>query len=168
VEVNAQLFRGVVAARGIFLETFENDAFEFRGDALVAYPGRDGRLVEDGVDEASGQGVVKRALAGGHFVENGAERVDIGARVGLLAFQLFGGHIRERAGSGRSSGEAGGELAGGGSAKQPGEAEIEHFGLVFGGDHNVGRLEVAMNHPVLVRFFKGLSDLRSERSNFFF
>lgn len=47
------------------------------------------------------------AMAGGEFVEDGAEAEDIGTGVGGLAFDLFGGHV---GGDGAGFGvEAGGE-----------------------------------------------------------
>ena len=58
---------------------------------------RSGRLRgHDGRDQAGAVLSLERLLARGHLVEHGAEREDVGARVGGRAFELLGGHVLER------------------------------------------------------------------------
>ena len=42
-------------------------------------------------------GGLERAPAGGHLVQQGAQREDVGAHVGGLALHLFGRHVLQRA-----------------------------------------------------------------------
>jgi hypothetical protein len=54
-------------------------------------------VFEDG-DHQVGRGLrLERLHAADHFVENRAERKDVGARVGLFAANLFGRHVLQRA-----------------------------------------------------------------------
>jgi hypothetical protein len=46
---------------------------------------------------------------------------------------------------------------------QHGEAEVEDFDPVLLGDHHVGRLEVTMDDPLLVRCGQGVGDLDRQR-----
>ena len=94
----------------------------------------------------------ERHLAPQHLVQHTAERVEVGARGDLLAAQLFGRHV-----IGRAHRVAGlGELVRAERvvALDRHQAEVEdlrHFHAVLLNDHDVARLEVAVDHPELVR-----------------
>ena len=80
-------------------------------------------------------------LAREEFVEDGAQSVDVGGRSKQVLFPpgLLGSHVARRAE----------DLAGAGMAgvviEAFGEAEVGDLGSAVGGEHDVGRLEVAMN-----------------------
>ena len=81
-------------------------------------------------------------------VEHDAERVDVRSGGDPLAADLLGAGVvrREgvmpRLGQARRRGAVGGE--------QRGDAEVEQLGVTGGGDQDVGRLDVAVDHQALV------------------
>jgi hypothetical protein len=48
-----------------------------------------------------------------------------------------------------------------------GEAEIEHLGVALGGQHDVGRFEIAVDDAVVVGGAEGFGDLGRGRHHFF-
>ena len=97
-----------------------------------------------------------RRLARQRVVEDAAERVDVGARVDLVAGELLGRH------------EVGGAdpVAGGGQAgvgpHRLGEAEVGEVG-VLAVEQDVGRLDVAVHEPDGVRGVERGADLEADR-----
>jgi hypothetical protein len=105
--------------------------------------------------------VLDRGRAGQQLVEHHAERVDVAARVDvdLIHLRLLGRHVLERPDDQPQ-------------AREPrvlrqlrlgrlGQPEVDHLrhGLaVIAGDEHVGRLEVAVDDPLLVRVLHGLAD----------
>ena len=84
----------------------------------------------------------KRRLAATHFVEHQAERIDVAAHRRALAGQLLGRHVGGRAG----------HLAFHRLARHAdGEAEVGNPGAAVPVDHDVRRLQVAMQHATGVR-----------------
>lgn len=83
------------------------------------------------------------------LVDDDAEGVDVGAGVGFLASEDFGGDVAVGAGgvAGLREGVAGAEAAG--------DAEVEHDGAAFRGDDDVLRLEVAVEDALLMRVLRG-------------
>ena len=57
----------------------------------------DGSAIEDGVENCRRSVAARRERAGGHFVENDAEREKVGAGVEGFAAGLLGGHVGDRA-----------------------------------------------------------------------
>ena len=102
--------------------------------------------------------------AGHELVEQRAERVDVGARVEVDAHgRLFRTHGAGCADELAEPGHQGAFVETG--IDRPGDAEIDHLGdrpSVLGGDENVGRLEIAMDDPLLVRRVHRAADGRQE------
>lgn len=94
-----------------------------------------------------------------HLVQRAAERVDVGPGVdGVRVFGLFGGHVIGRADDDARPGE----LPVPGPTGEPRQTEVQHFELPFRGQHQVLRLDVAVNHPVLVRVLEPVRRLPRE------
>src|SRR4029077_11734561 len=139
-----------------FFEGFADDALEFGRDHGVQANRRDRRAIEDCVENYAGGGAGKSHCAGGHFVEDDAERKKIGAAVEFGAADLLGRHVGDGADGGAGTGEkifgsaeSGGNggafgdfLAGGGEL---GEAEVHNFCVASSGDEKISGLDVAMN-----------------------
>ena len=91
----------------------------------------------------------ERDAAGERVEEERAERVDVGARVGLLAADLLGGGEVGRADEVAGAGEAGG--ARGGRVLR--QAEVGQVGVLLAlvGDQHVRRLDVAVDEAAAVR-----------------
>ena len=105
-----------------------------------------------------------RPVAGEQAVEQHAQRVDIAGRGDLLAMQLLRAGILRRhrlhGGEGRR-GVGDGGLQGVG-VEQFGDAEIQQLDGAFLGHQDVLRLEVAMDHQVLMRVVDGGADGEEE------
>ena len=109
---------------------------------------------------------IKGRAAGEQFVEQHAERVDVGAGVDVQSahLRLLRTHVGGRAHELIKGGEQG-------FVREPlivrglGQAEINHLGhrhVVVLRDENVRRFEVAMDDAFLVRVLDGLADLREQ------
>ena len=85
----------------------------------------------------------ERPAPGHHLVEHDAERPQIGSRVHLVPVDLLRRHVRDRPQSGPRSRE--GEVTG------LGQAEIQDLHGTIGQQHHVGRLEIAVHDPGLMR-----------------
>ena len=101
---------------------------------------------------------LERAAAREHLVEHRAEREDVGARVDGLAARLLRRHVGGRAEHdsgprGAISRQRGGRpgARGAGHRRQLREAEVEHLDLARRREHDVGRLDVAVDDPRRVR-----------------
>ncbi len=91
-----------------------------------------------------------------HLVEDGAQREQIGPDVDGAACGLLRRHVGgSPQDSPRSGEERRGELRRGGGRParlaQLGESEVEDLRPAVGGDHDVGGLEIAMDHAAVVR-----------------
>ena len=99
----------------------------------------------------SGRRALERRAAGEHLVEDRAQGVDVGGGrdVGGRAAGLLGGHVARRAH----------DVAGAGQARlalhQLGQAEVGDLRDALVGEHDVGRLDVAVDDPVLVGVVEG-------------
>ena len=117
-------------------------------------PGRDGRhdaagrrdrLLHVFVGDRHRRVAGERRPPGDHLVEHDPERVEVGAGIDVLALRLLGREVgggpHDRAGLGEVAGPAG---------HGPGDTEVGHLHLAGVVDDDVGRLDVAMHHPVAV------------------
>ncbi len=89
------------------------------------------------------------ALPGCHLVQHRPEGKDVAAGVHLVAFGLLGRRVRRRAHEDAVLGLelhfAGGIVGCDGSLHELGEAEIQHLDDAIRGDHDVARLQVAVD-----------------------
>ena len=103
------------------------------------------------------------ALAGHRLEGDAAEGEDVRPRVdrlaaGLLRRRVSGG-ADEHADARLVGDQLGRRLAVGRAQDELGQAEVEHFGVAVGRDHDVVRLEVAVDDAGLVRAGQGVADL---------
>ncbi len=108
--------------------------------------------VEDGVGGVAGEG----KFAAEHLVEDDAAGPEIGAVVDLLAENLLGRHVADGAYDDAGFGERLGDVW------PLGQAEVDDLDLVAGADHQVGRLDVAMDDAVLVGVMQAGEQLGGE------
>ncbi len=104
--------------------------------------------------------------AGEHLVEHAPERVDVGARVELVAADLLGRDVVERADEGAGAGQCGRR----GAALDPlGQSEVGQVGVVPAVtlrmllDEHVAGLDVAMDEPARVGHVERRGDLIEDR-----
>ncbi len=91
-----QFSRCLVAPRRRLLKRFHHHAFERGRDEPVVFAGQRRSLVKDGADQLGTLRLWKRALASGHLVEHGSRGVNVAARIGRFAPQLFWRHVWQR------------------------------------------------------------------------
>ena len=104
-------------------------------------------------EDAHRRAALVRWLTGQAFVQDAAERVDVGAAVDGAAFDLLGGDVvdgAERVAGGR---------AGVGILGAAGEPEVAEVGVLVGREQDVGGLDVAVDQAVLVRGVERVGDL---------
>ena len=111
----------------------------------------------------------ERAAPRRHLVEDASNRPDIGAGVEFVSEQLLWSHVRVSSDWALSFAEALG--LGGGTefaTQNHCQTEIQNFESRIGCDANVARLQIAMDHTMLVRDREAFGQLRSEMDDFFF
>ena len=94
---------------------------------------------------------VERLAAGQQLVEHAAEREHVGARVGLLAAHLLGGHVVRRPHHRAGAGHVG--------AAQAGQPEVHDLDHAARQQVDVRRLEVAVDDVLRVGEGEALGDL---------
>ena len=92
-----QVRRGLPALVGILGEARLHDAVERGRRHRLQLRDRLRLVAQDRGDEGRLRGAGEGLLARRHLVEHGAEGEDVGARVGVLALELLGRHVLERA-----------------------------------------------------------------------
>ena len=150
--------RGKALARVLGQEA-GNNGLKNGGHAGIEKRQGRGVMMEDaltGSDEGTGEEGIS---AGESFVENHAQGEEVGAAVGNFLAQELRGHV------GGSTGE-GGEAIHGRAAIGAGEvasqAEVEDLHLTGGGEHDVFRLDIAMNDAVRMSGYEGLGALQGD------
>ena len=93
------------------------------------------------------------------LVRDDAQRVDVGLRRGLFALRLLGGDVLR----GADDHAILRDLL---LVRGVGDAEIGDFHLARSGDHDVGRLDVAVDHAVAVRHEQAARGLDQYRQQF--
>jgi hypothetical protein len=163
-----ELLRREVAIVGLLLERLHDDVREAGGEALArhALVERDRRLRHVELDVLHRRLRVVRELAGQDLVQDRRERVDVAARVELLALRLLGRHELGRPEHHallREHDAARAKLALG----HLGETEVEHLreipAAVLVGEEDVLGLQVAVNDAEAVGLVQGAADLHQDR-----
>ena len=108
------------------------------------------------VEHRVGVGALEGEPSSEHLVEHDAEGEEVGPVVDLLALDLLGRHVVGRAEELPLLGEV--------RAVEPGDAEVGDLHLVVGGDQDVRRLDVAVDHPVGVGVVEARRDLRRQEA----
>ncbi len=117
--------------------------FEGRRHAGTERDHRPRAAPDDGPRELDLRIARERRPAGHHLVDHHPQRPDIRAGIGGLAVELLGGHVGRRAHGRAGAGDAGlvGEL---------GDAEVDDLHPSVGSHHDVARLHVAVDDPLLM------------------
>jgi hypothetical protein len=153
-------------------ETAAHDALERGRRDRLEVGHRVWLAIHDRGDQARLALARERRGAGRHFVEHAAQRPEVAAGVGLLGFEDLGRHVleraddraftRERRGDGRRLRERTARRDPRG--REPGgtrETEVHEL-RPGAGEHDVARLEIAMNHAGAMRALERLGDLGAE------
>ena len=110
---------------------------------------------------------LERPSAGGHLVQDAAEREDVRPRIRWRALHLFRGHVLHRAddralcGAGPGGGGQHRQRLSGRTHRLLREAEIEQL-RACRGEHHVSRLQVAMDDTLSMCDLKGIRHLDAE------
>ncbi len=132
-----------IASLGLLFETCHDHGLDVPGHGGGAFPQRYRILFEE-VDEDGDVAIaVKRFRAAEEFVEDDAEREDIGAAIdgGDVAARLFGGEIARRSHDLTGDGQTG-------KFFNPGDTEVENVWVCLAvviGDQNIGGFQIAVN-----------------------
>ncbi len=133
VQVGSKRVAGCIATSRIFRKTPDDDVVEGLRQRAVEMRRRQRRRRKNAAANSL-QGVgVEGALTGNHFIQNHAERENIGARVLGLADDLLGTPVSGSAEKGRISAVVAGEAR---------HAEVGEFHAALFRDENVGGLHV--------------------------
>jgi hypothetical protein len=93
--------------------------------------------------------------AGHHFVERGPEAVEVAAYVGSAPECLLGGHVSDRPHHHTLNRHAG-------AIEGESQTEVAELGRAILGEPDVARLEVPMDHAVLVGVLEGAAHLTAK------
>ena len=113
---------------------------------------------------------VERARAGEHFIQDDAERPDVGATVDALSARLLGGHVgrcpedHPHLRHGRRGDRGSCLRIDGPRFQRLRESEIEHLHGAARPHFDVRRLEIAMDDPDFVGGLERVGDLPCDRS----
>lgn len=121
-------------------EQVQDERFERLGDLGADTADGHRRLVQVPVQHAEGRGARERHVPAEEFVQDHAERVQVGVRADRTAHRLLGGHV-----GGRSDGGAGVREAGGVGVHDGGDAQVEDGDRAVLLHHHVARLQVAVD-----------------------
>ncbi len=143
-QILQHLPRRGVAVFPFLLERLQYDAVELRRHAFDELRRRRRAAVGDGPSHVEEVVALYWRLAGDHFVEHRSERVEVGAGVGLLAARLLGRDVDQR--PHHRAGVAVLQRI----VQELRQAEVEHFDVPVVAQHDVLRLDVAVDDARLV------------------
>ena len=157
VQREAHVVRSGEAVRGVFLHGLRDNALKARVDVGVEVGGQRRLLVDLLHGDADGVGAVEGELSRRSLEEHHAKRVDVACGGELLALRLLGRDVVCRA-------ENGGRL-GVHRVLCARDAEVHHLHVAVGLDHDVLRLDVAVDDILVMRDGKRLAHLRADFGN---
>ena len=94
LQVSAHLCGALIAQVAVLFHGFLDDLLELRGNGGIQTNCCSRIFVKDFVEDRAGALAFERKESGGHLVEYDTEGKEIGARIELLAEDLFGRHVR--------------------------------------------------------------------------
>jgi hypothetical protein len=153
LQVGRQVARGLVTPVRLFRQALERDRFQVFGDVPVQFAGT-GRLVVQDLQREHPLRAAERQFARQELEENHAQAVNVAAGVDAMSFAagLLGRHVRRRAED--LSFERHRQFA----RVALGQAEVGDVRRSVLVDQDVRRLEVAMDHAMLVRVLQRQRD----------
>ena len=151
-ELAADLVGRLISLLAVLLHAAQDDRAQPGGRLRVQVLriGRQLGLVLEGQGEGRVRG--ERQAPGDHLEEDDAEGIDVRAAVGLQALDLLGRHVFGSA----DDAPLGRDPAG---PDGPGDPEVEDLGVPLLVDHDVARLEVAVDDARVVGFAQAAADL---------
>ncbi len=156
-EIRVELRHALVSVLRHLRHRALDDHLERGGDRRLD-GARAGRVFgEDRGERGGGIAAIEGALAGDRAIENGADRVDVGAMIDALSPGLFGRHVRRRAHDHARLRER--------SARRVSRlrnAEVDHLRdrrAEIAGEEDVLRLHVAVDDVLRVRGLERFADL---------
>ena len=157
LQCRAHLVGRLVSAGDVLFQAPANDRFD---------PGRHRRIerfrlvTQDRGTELERRLPAKRRSAGDHLVQDDAERPQVTARIDTLVAEHLRWHVAQRAGDGTGLFRFPRDgLARSESRHAPGDPEIQHLHVGLAGDHDVGGLEVRVNHTRFMRVRERVGNL---------
>ena len=139
----------VVALLAVGVERIEHHVVGCRVELVPAQRRQHELRILDGRLRARQVGREERVLAGQHLVGDGGERPLVAARVQAHAAHLLERHVADGAAARRA------EAAG---IRERGQAEVRHLHLSLAVDQHVVRLDVQVEHLVLVGHLQRVRD----------
>src|SRR5712664_135121 len=149
--------RGLVPIAGVALDGLEQDGLERRVEAGDEVAGGSRFAVGLGAHDGERVRPGEREMACEHFMEDGPERVDVGARVAAPPADLLRRDVVGRTDGGREA--VPGEPA---SRLVERDAEVDDLHLPRGRDQDVLWLQVAVHDSVAMHVLERLADLLSD------
>ena len=163
LELEREVARGLESILLVLLETPPHDGHGHRRQAGVERERIRGFRMHHGVHRLEWRLALKRALAGEHLVQHGAEREDVGAVIDRLASHLLGRHVAGRAvNSCRLAGGVDVSLNVRVRLAELRDAEIEELRAPVVRDEHVGGFDVAVPDVLPVRRVQRAGDLGAD------
>ena len=147
------------AVLGVFGEQFLDEFLDFGRRLRRPETQRRRRVVTQRVNDLWHGTATEGRDAGQQRVQHAADRVEIAPLCHRFAFGLFGRHVVDRA----DHATVRCHLAG---AEQLRDAEVGQLHEPFARDQQVGRLDVAVDDPAVVRQFQTDGDLQTDPQRF--
>ena len=160
-QVSRQVGRGCITPGLLLGHRLQADRLEIARDAIVEHAQGTRFAALDLLDQ-HGLVAAERPIAGQELVEHDAQTVDVAASVDAVALAagLLGAHVGRRSQQLADPGH--GDLI----AVSLGQSEIHHVGAPVDADHDVRRLDVAVNDAMNMRIIECVGDLGDQSGRF--
>ena len=155
LQIRQHLLCGLVALIQNGVHGFGSDPLELRRDVVSQFMRRSRRAGDVLQSDLLGRVGVKRKRMREHLVHDNAERIQIASCISLQTARLLGSDIMHRS-------HCGLRPLGAVSVFKRSDAEICDFDDAVFVDHDVLRLDIAMDNAVIMCVLKGLADLRGK------
>ena len=169
LQVRAHVGSALVPQRLVLLHRLRDDPRELVRSPTVALRSRHRVAGEERLEDLAGGGAREGRRSRRHLVEHRAERVEVAARVDVLAASLLGGHVGDGPHHGSRARElvlrARRRLQRVDARERPGllgQAEVEQLRLAAVGHEDVRGLDVPVDDSLGVGRIERVGDLRPE------